>query len=400
MTRIRVSDIQSSDVTVNKSWEKISTLWDQISKLQARNQRLESKISTFFVQAKSQFESYEIETCSLAAMKVERLISFIARRTIKGERRDALYELIQEELNALESNPFWTGSTAELRNNFRCQIAADSQLQAEKVPEPDEFETEAFRDMLEEMLGVDIDFEHEKLVEMMKNPQDFEQYLKDIAQSHQEKYADIKNDDSMDEDELDDDFYDRAFNSFKQEESDPSIDDIKMLFKSSALNKLYKKMASRLHPDKESDESLKKEKHELMQKLSKAKRDGDVFTLLQMGQQWLPDFELDLSQSALKAMIRVLETNVKSLNHQHRDIGSDASLKGMVWNRFSARSKKQQQTNIQQHIDSLIVCQADIQESIDTLTTVKSVNAYLKERIEAERWNYFPNVSDMHGCPF
>ncbi len=399
MTRIRVSDIQSSDVTVNKNWKKLSSLWDQISKLQARNQRLETKISTFFDQAKLQFERYEIETCSLAAIKVERLISFIARRTIKGERRDALYELIQEELTALESNPFWTGSTAELRNRFQSQIAADAQHHAEKAPEPDEFETEAFRDMLEDMLGVDIDFEHDKLVEMMKNPQDFEQYFKDIAQSHKEKYADIE-DDSMDEDELDDDFFERAFNNFKQEESAPSIDDIKMLFKSSDLNKLYKKMASRLHPDKESDESLKTEKHELMQQLSKAKRDGDVFTLLQMGQQWLPDFELDLSPSALKAMIRVLETKVKSLNHQHRDIGSDGSLKGMVWSRFSARSKKQQQINIQEHIDSLIVCQADIQECIDTLTTVKSVNAYLKERIEAERWNYFPSGGHIHGCPF
>ena len=374
MTQIRVSDIQSSDVTVDKSWKKLSSLWDRISTLQARNQRLETKVSTFFEQAKSQFESYEIETCSLVVMKVERLISFIARRTIKGERRYALYELIQEELHALESNPFWTGSTAELRNNFQSQIAVDSQFQAEKAPEPDEFETEAFRDMLEEMLGVDIDFEHEKLVEMMKNPQDFEQYLRDIAQSHQEKHADIEND----EDELDNNFYERAFNSFKQEESATSIDDIKMLFKSSALNKLYKKMASRLHPDKERDDSLKKEKHELMQKLSKAKRDGDVFTLLQMGQHWLPDFELDLSPSAMKAMIRVLETKVTSLNLQHQDVCSNGSLKGMVWNRFSARSKKKQQTNIQQHIDSLIVCQADIKESIDTLTTVKSVNAYLK----------------------
>ncbi|MCL1079271.1 J domain-containing protein [Parashewanella spongiae] len=400
MTRVRVSDIQSSDVTVNKNWKKLSTLWDQISKLQTRNQRLESKISTFYEQAKLQFESYEIQTCSLTAIKVERLISFIARRTIKGERRDALYELIHEELTALESNPFWTESTAELRNSFQNQIAADAQNQAEKSPEPDEFETEAFRDMLEDMLGVDIDFEHEKLVEMMKNPQDFEQYFHDIALSHKEKHADIENIDSMDEDELDEDFFERAFNNFKQEESAPSIDDIKMLFKSSDLNKLYKKVASRLHPDKESDESLKREKHELMQQLSKAKRDGDVFTLLQMGQKWLPDFELDLSPSALKSMIRVLETKVKSLNHQHRDISSDSSLKGIVWNRFSARSKKQQQTNIQEHIDSLIVCQADIQECIDTLTTVKSVNAYLKERIEEERWNYFPNVGDMHGCPF
>ena len=399
MTRIRVSDIKSSDVPVNKSWKKLSTLWEQISKLQTRNQRLETKISTFFDQAKLQFESHEIETCSLATIKVERLISFIPRRTIKGERRDALYELIHEELNALESNPFWTESTATLRENFQNQIAVDAQHHAEKAPEPDEFEVEIFRDMLEDMLGVDVDFEHEKLVEMMRNPQNIEQYLHDIAQTRKEKHVDTEND-PIDEDELDDDFFERAFNNFKQEESAPSIDDIKMLFKSSDLNKLYKKMASRLHPDKESDESLKKEKHELMQQLSKAKRDGDVFTLLQMSQQWLPDFELDLSPSALKAMIRVLETKVKSLNHQHRDIGSNSSLKGMVWNRFSARSKKQQQTNIQEHIDELIDSQSDIQECIDTLTTVKSVNAFLKERIEAERWNYFPNVGDMRDCPF
>ncbi|MBM7074386.1 hypothetical protein JQC92_20570 [Shewanella sp. 202IG2-18] len=399
MTRIKVSDIQSSGVAVNKSWKKLSNLWEQISKLQARNQRLEIKISTFYEQAKPLFESYEIETCSLAAIKIERLISFIPRRTIKGERRDALYELIHEELDALESNPFWTGSTEELRKKFQNQIAADAQHHADKAPEPDEFETEIFRDMLEDMLGVDIDFEHEKLVEMMRNPQNIEQYLKDIAQSHQEKHADIE-DDPIDEDELDDDFFERAFNHFKQEESAPSIDDIKMLFKSSDLNKLYKKMASRLHPDKESDESLKKEKHELMQQLSKAKRDGDVFTLLQMSQQWLPDFELDLSPSALKAMIRVLETKVKDLNFQHKRIGSDSSLESMVWNRLSARSKKQQQINIQEHIDSLVDCQADIQECIDTLTTVKSVNAYLKERIEAERWNYFPHVGDMRDCPF
>lgn len=388
MTSVRVTDLNSSHVSTNKNWKKLSSLWEKVSKHQGRNQRLEARISTFFEETKQQVEQHEIQTCELMANKVERLIGFIARKTITGERRQILYEMILQELSELEANPFWTKNTAELRERFHDQISSSAQVEAQKKPEPEEVETQMFADMLETMLGIDIDLSHEKLAEMMRNPQNMEQYIDEIVESHQEQQ--LEDNDSTAEDDADNEFFERAFNQFNEDNNAPSVDDIQTLFRTSDLSKLYKKMATKLHPDKETDESNKKKKHELMQQLSKAKREGDIFTLLQMSQQWLPEFELDLSPAALKVMIRVLETKVTRLNAEHKDLSSDTSLQGMVWNRFSARSKKQRQQNIQQHIDSLADSQSDIQAFMDSLMTVKAMNAYLKERETEDPWLFTP----------
>ena len=52
--------------------------------------------------------------------------------------------------------------------------------------------------------------------------------------------------------------------------------------------------------------------------------------------------------------------------------------------------KKQQQTNFQKHIASLTACQLEIQESMCSLSTVKAVNAYLKEKVEENNWDFEP----------
>lgn len=403
MTNIRVTDISNSDVKINKRWKELSILWDKITKLQARNLRLEEKVSTFYEEAKKNIEIHEVETCTLISLRLKQLIGFISRKTIKGERREALYDLIHDELVKLETNPFWIEKTTDLRDLFHSEMMSEAQYQINKAPHPDESEIDTFHQMIEDMLGFDIDIEHEKLLEMMLNPQKMKQYIDEIYDTYQqqqfddgssiddEELDDFLEEHELDHNDLDDDFFEDDFDFHnKTSGQSTSIENINTLLKTSDIKKLYKKIANKLHPDKESNECLRNEKNKLMQQLSIAKQEGDIFTLLQIGQKWLPEFELDLSPKALKIIITMLEEKVRVLNIEHQDIRSNTSLKTVIWNKFSARSKKQQQTNFQKHIASLTACQLEIQESMCSLSTVKAVNAYLKEKVEENNWDFEP----------
>lgn len=382
MTRIKVVDIQNTKKQTNKhaGWKKLSDLLGKINRLQARNQRLEQRIAQFFDEFAKQVKTHESQMAQMLDARIRCFIGFIPRRTIKGACRTMLYDLIENDLDSLDSNPFWMQSTGELKALFYEQIKKyEGSPSKEENAVPTDEEVKAFRDQVRAMFGIEIDVDDSMIAEMMQTPEKLKDYLYELKKKqsttqHQEDEAESRSDFYGSEHEEPDSYFEQ-----------PAVEDIDMLFKDSELNKLYKKMATKLHPDKENDDALKDEKKALMQQLSTAKEEGDIFTLLQMAEKWLPDFEIDLSTKALKSMLRVLEAKVRRLNLEHRYLNSEDDVKTFVWRNFSAHSKKQQNKNIQEHIQSLKERCADFQDDIDRFKTVKAMNSFLRENLEIAR---------------
>ena len=77
------------------------------------------------------------------------------------------------------------------------------------------------------------------------------------------------------------------------------------------VRELYRKLASILHPDKETDADLRAEKTELMKKLNNAYRDNDIETMMNM--------QVELTQSDIGDLVNdreVLNLTIEHLNRQ------------------------------------------------------------------------------------
>ncbi|MEP6747909.1 MAG: hypothetical protein ABJB86_09285 [Bacteroidota bacterium] len=86
--------------------------------------------------------------------------------------------------------------------------------------------------------------------------------------------------------------------------------------KKRSIRSIYMSLAKLLHPDTEVDETVKKEKEEVMKELTRAYTENDLPALLKLELQWLAtenDHLEKLSDDTLKIYIAVLRSQVKEL---------------------------------------------------------------------------------------
>lgn len=100
------------------------------------------------------------------------------------------------------------------------------------------------------------------------------------------------------------------------------------------LGSLYKELAKRIHPDLEPDEARKAEKHELMQQLTEARKQGDLYTLLRIRAQLdggsEPTFSWPLEQ--LQRYNKLLQQKLRQLQQlaARALVGSMAGLQPLT----------------------------------------------------------------------
>jgi hypothetical protein len=86
-------------------------------------------------------------------------------------------------------------------------------------------------------------------------------------------------------------------------------------FASGVIKSLYRRLASLVHPDKESDPTLKRNKTELMQRLNTAYKHNDIDELMKI------QLEIDFDRPVdLMSDIDGLTANLKSIKKQHKDL--------------------------------------------------------------------------------
>lgn len=363
-----------------KSQNPINKLWQSIEKKKARNEKLKLKIEQFSEQFKAHMQPHEQLICDTTEAFILHLLSFINKKSIKGYQRDTLYDWILDELQTLEANPFRTNDIASLRDQFQ-----QGMLQFEK--ETNGFEGHddideqlaAMRSMLEDFIGQPLDVSDEELTKLIENPSNIEPFLAELlARLENEQFE--SDDFNEDIDWEGPNQHSRSSNDgafFQDIDNTPPTAE---LFKQSEIAALYRQLAKKLHPDKESDDTQKEQKKELMQQLSKMKKDQDIFGLLQMAQQWLPDTDLNLDKRSIKLLENNLKQQLVKLDYEYAEIKSDNSFEGHIWHRFGGRNKREQEKNLHMYADNLRIQTHHLQLMIKNTRTVKSMQQQLKER--------------------
>jgi len=108
-----------------------------------------------------------------------------------------------------------------------------------------------------------------------------------------------------------------AFHSEDRESLDKKIDSLEQRL---TIDKLFRQLAQVLHPDREQDESLKADKHQLMSECLEARQSGDIDTLLQLYCQHVGELPDELTEDSHGELINALEGQLKQLQKEFRQL--------------------------------------------------------------------------------
>lgn len=379
MTTVTVSSLTATPSSKNKK-NRLNHLWEEVGKKQRRNLRYQAKLDDFYHDFKASAEDQEQAVCLMTEKWIHHLLSFVPRKTIKGVQREALYDWIQEELSILEANPFSPVNIVELREAFNQAIMADAPNQPD-VESITEEQLDDFRQELSMMLGHDIQLTDDQLREMVKDPQQFHDYLQALmAQQMEEAQSD-------EDDDIDwgtDDFFSHDDEQASRNSSHTETGQV--LYSDKQMTKLYRQLAKRLHPDKETDNNKKAEKSALMQQLSQAKKEKDVVALLLMAQQHLPDHEMVMDSDMIARLQATLKEKIWHLNQEYQELKHGHDLKSIIWDRFGGGNKASRAKGLEQYRARLERDAEELLKKCQEVTTIKHLQLHLKERINASRF--------------
>lgn len=383
--------------TADPKLQSLEKLWLKIEKHEKRNTTLEKKINTLFDQFTIDVLPHEKRQCQQTTILIQHLIKFIYKKSLSEQQRVELLDWIEHEISFIEQHPFAEGIDIEsIRKSFTDALMKS----AKNIPIDDsKIDLEEMRMMLDELSDGRLQLSDEELIALAKDPSLIAQHIENLQQEHaQEELEDEMFNEQAFADEADDfyDFFNEDFFSQSQKSKDSGLE---KLFKSSQLNKMYKRLAFLLHPDKELDAQKKIEKNALMHTLSDARKQKDAFTILKMYQQYVPEAEFIFDDETLLALHRLLEEKVQDLNTQHRDIKQSNAIQTLVWRKFSARSKKLTQLNFEHHIDDLETENFDADDLLTSIKTVRALGKFLTLRIEEKNAAYF-NFGNPFSVPF
>lgn len=353
-------------------------LWNKIEKHELRNQKAEKKVNDLYLEYEQTVFPYEKTITNSRYQFVEHLMTFLSIKSMKPKEHQRLFDYLDSWMEGLHNFSIFRDFDRLNRLGEQLDLHHDKLFHKEKQQALNRACSEV-EDMLKDMLGEDIDLPHKKIREAISSGDGYD--FMTLLESIKAEYLENHPEEQDEREDVSQEWQDFEFNYYQSEEKEASK--ITELFKGSQLNKMYKRIANVIHPDKEQDPLKQQEKHKLMQSLVKAKKDRDVITLIKMYSQFVPDGEYSLGDEAMKHVEHLLEMKVRTLNLAHKDIFNGQGLKSYVWKNFSATSKKKSREKMQDHISHIQLEIKKTEKDILKLDSVKKVVKFIKsQRLE------------------
>lgn len=372
-TTKQTDNIKDSSLVVS-----IKNLWQKIEKKQNKINSQKKKIAQLYQEFQTQILPYEQEMFIQVQALIITLLPFVSRKSLSELHREVLLDWINQELNFIETNPFAMDVDID---NLRDTLQQQLLILADRNPFEENTENlQQFALMLEEMFGEKLQLNEQEISEIARDPSKLQDYIERMhAQAEEElKFVD-QDSDFYDEYEKYDEPFEHTDQTGNSKHAQLTLD---KLFKSSELNKIYKRLATKIHPDKEIDDKLKAEKQVLMQQLSAARKANDVFTILLMYQTHCDESDISFDDTTLLAIQKLLGERVRTLEREHYQLSVPSTPEGMVWKQFSGRSKKATANNFAEFIAQRQEISESCHVMVDDITNLKILKEYLNDRID------------------
>lgn len=391
-----------------KSISPLAKKWQAIRRQLNQNANLRKKMCAFFELYEKSLGHHEGRFLKKRMELVEHLCSYIPRKTITNYAMENLLDFIDVEMLLISQHPFYDNEAVQELHKLRRNKLQERQ----DVYSVDTKTIDALRAYIESLPWMSKEFSDDDISEFIRDPEMGEKL---IEEGYQEWLKDHPEDETCEKqpchegfedwiDGVDDFFYDNtdrkddsdeeeAFDALHEQSSDTE-NLLKTLMKSEEINRLYKKLANLLHPDKLTDTSKQAEYLAAMKELITARKNKDIFELLTLAQKYFPNHDLAIDKKQEKQLSFALDKKLKELQDEYFIIYDAPTPISVLWRKFHDKNKRQQEYNLEQQKEWLNNMIKETDSIIRETSNVKNIKAFLRDHYESLSSEVFTRFQD------
>jgi hypothetical protein len=330
--------------------------WNRVINQQKKNARLKDDVQAFARQVSATIEKQEIAYIQALCQACEHLLSFCNKKSLSLRDREALLDWVTDYLVSISSNPFSTpADVAKLRGAVEAQL-----FDPQRADEP----------VIGKQRG-------ESAKRAGKAPP--------MDDMFEDLFAEPDPEDGFDE-AYDDPFEEALFEEFEQQQragekrQAAEGQALKELMKASSINKLFRKLARALHPDRERDESARKEKNRLMGELLHARQTNDIPRIFSLYAEHVGGSPLEELTGDLKGVTQLLQRQYEYLRAQKDAIIGEEPFSAAMYRRFYQKSEYKVQRALSAYVADLKEETREVHRLCKEVTTLARLKRYLAPR--------------------
>ena len=400
----------------SKKPSEFQKLWAQAERLKRENTRFRQRLDEIIGRIQTEVRAAESEAALSHIPLLRRLLVLGQRKSLSQWQRRELDGWIQELLHPLMQHDLIDDELKEAiacYDAFRLGIALDHDSPAsfseqvrrymEREEEIARQESEGMEDLLREQLKNDI----ESILDSNLGPEPphpstadetdggwFQDELKEEMERRYREYHSKRDaarealwEEMLREYNHPFDCDDSDFDPF--EEQDPSAShagDDTPAVSNTVFTRLFRATAARLHPDREPDRELRKQKQGLMTRLLKARKQGDVMAVVELYQQHVAEDDGVLSRTDEKQLIGALKRQIEDLKSEKESYCFESPLHNLAYQHFYRTSRKKTDQAIRLHIESVMEAARQAEQLAAHITSVNKLKPYLEARYGENRF--------------
>ena len=348
----------------SKAQKDFDFMWEMVQKAQKKNKKLETDIDALRKVYHQQIKPAELATAPSMVNLCERLMDFFSRKSLPHWQRDELNEWIGELLDHLKV--LSVDDFSRLSQQYK-QCIID-------FYEYDEEELQEIQNKIDETIEA-FNNQNNKSDEQGndENEDSFSGF--DFNNDNFQEAGFDESDPSV---FTENDFFSKFFGGQSSSSNDGKKEP-SQLINEKWIRTIFKKTASALHPDKEQDPQQRERKQTLMAKLLNARDDNDVFTMLELHNEYVDAKDLDLAKTDVESLVELLRQQYQRLEIQRHEFIYANPENAMLHERLYEKSKKKQKETIEHHLN---VINSQIEQNNHLTSRLKNMKV-LKQAIEA-----------------
>ena len=331
-----------------KKQSAFQKLWQQAEHHKQHNAQFEQDLESLVQRIQTEVHPVEREAAQADKPLLHILIKLAQRKSLAQWQRFELDDWIEE-----------------LTNQMHCFALVDQELVDDLA------RYDAFR------LGITLEDESnfapsEQLADIINRKQ---QIQDDAVEEDGEEMQESANSDSEHEDFFDFDFDVEDDNIEATPFDHPSTSTVT----NQLFQRLFRITAAKLHPDREPDSTIRKNKQVLMADLLHARKKSDVMTILALHAEYVDD-QSDLSKQDEKQLTQALENQINELKKEKKNIALRSPLHWVVYQNFYSQSKKKVDSAIDKHLQRVSQDKNQTEKMKKEIRTLKTLKPWLELR--------------------
>ncbi|MBB3700145.1 hypothetical protein KMW28_14765 [Flammeovirga yaeyamensis] len=281
--------------------DKLTKLWQEVEKKNRRNKRLYNDFKSLLKEY-NQFVSTSHKTYIEQIKSTLEHLFFIKKTTTLSNKQFEIYQLITQNLmmSALSSPYVYETNVHRLIPEYYQSIESNQHSRSK---------SQLMKELKQSIL-YELKFRSRSIdnIEDYITAQDWEYLIENpdkVDAFYEKKIAPI----------LIEKEKNKAIKRHKEEEK--SVTKRTTIYIDS-LNKIYKALAKKLHPDLVQDDNVKQDRHLKMSEIIKAKNNNDLFTLIVFYQKYVAD-AINIGQHEIEHILESLQSKSDTLDREKEE---------------------------------------------------------------------------------